>query len=61
MREIRVQMEQLPTALQQLLQGSNIYGRGLNEAQDIIYFNNQAEKVLWENIAFNASKHFGVI
>jgi spectrin beta len=44
-REIRVQMEQLLTAWQQLLQASNNYGRGLEEAQDILDFNNQAEKV----------------
>jgi len=60
-REIRVQMEQLLTAWQQLLQGSNNYGSGLNKAHDILDFNNQAEKVLMENIAFNASKHLGVI
>jgi spectrin beta len=44
-REIRIQMEQLLTAWQQLLQASNNYGRGLEEAQDILDFNNQAEKV----------------
>lgn len=44
-REIRAQMEQLLTAWHQLLQGSNNYGRGLEEAQDILDFNNQAEKV----------------
>jgi len=44
-REIRVQMEQLLNAWQQLLQASNNYGRGLEEAQDILDFNNQAEKV----------------
>jgi hypothetical protein len=38
--EIRVQMEQLPSAWQQLLQGSNNYGSSLNEAQDILDFNN---------------------
>jgi len=44
-REIRVQMDQLLTAWHQLLQSSNNYGRGLGEAQDILDFNNQAEKV----------------
>jgi len=44
-REIRIQMEQLLTAWHQLLQASNNYGRGLEEAQDILDFNNQAEKV----------------
>lgn len=44
-RDIRAQMEHLLTAWQQLLQGSNNYGRGLEEAQDILEFNNQAEKV----------------
>ena len=44
-REIRVQMDQLLTAWHQLLQASNNYGRGLDEAQDILDFNNQAEKV----------------
>lgn len=44
-REIRVQMEQLLNAWQQLLQASNNYGRGLEEVQDILDFNNQAEKV----------------
>jgi spectrin beta len=43
--EIRVQMDQLLTSWHQLLQGSNNYGRGLDEAQDILDFNNQAEKV----------------
>ena len=43
--EIRVQMDQLLTAWHQLLQVSNSYGRGLEEAQDILDFNNQAEKV----------------
>jgi spectrin beta len=41
-QEIRVQMDQLLTAWHQLLQGSNNYGRGLDEARDIIDFNNQA-------------------
>ena len=38
-------MDQLLTAWHQLLQASNSYGRGLEEAQDILDFNNQAEKV----------------
>lgn len=44
-REIRVQMDQLLTAWHQLLQASSNYSRGLEEAQDILDFNNQAEKV----------------
>jgi spectrin beta len=44
-RKIRVQLDQLLTAWQQLLQVSNNYGRTLDEAQDILDFNNQAEKV----------------
>ena len=43
--EIRVQMDQLLTAWHQLLQGSNSYGHGLDEAQDILDFSNQAEEV----------------
>jgi len=43
--EIRVQMDQLLTAWHQLLQGSKNYGRGLEEAQGILDFNNHAEKV----------------
>ena len=43
--EIRVQIDHLLTAWQQLLQASNNYGRTLDEAQDILDFNNQAEKV----------------
>jgi len=43
--EIRDQLDQLLTAWHQLLQASNNYGRGLEEAQDILDFNNQAEKV----------------
>jgi spectrin beta len=41
--EIRIQMDQSLTAWHQLLQRSNNYGRGLEEAQDILDFNNQAE------------------
>jgi spectrin beta len=44
-QEIRVQMDQLLTAWHQLLQSSNSYGRGLDEARDILDFSNQAEKV----------------
>jgi spectrin beta len=44
-REIRAQLEQLLTVWRQLLQESNNRGRGLEEAQDILEFNNQAEKV----------------
>jgi hypothetical protein len=39
--EIGVQMDQLLIAWHQLLQGSNNYGCGLDEAQDILDFNNQ--------------------
>ena len=58
-REIRVQMDQLLTAWQQLLQGSNNYGHTLDEAQDILDFT--TNQVVMENIAFNATKHLGVI
>jgi hypothetical protein len=44
-REVRAQLEQLLTAWRHLLQESNNHGRGLEEAQDILEFNNQAEKV----------------
>jgi hypothetical protein len=44
-REVRAQLEQLLTAWRQLLQQSNSRGRGLEEAQDILELNNQAEKV----------------
>jgi spectrin beta len=44
-REIKLKMEQLLAAWHKLLQDSNNYGRGLEEAQDILEFNNQAEKV----------------
>jgi len=44
-QEIRVQMDQFLTAWHQLLQSSNNYGCGLDEAQDILDFSNQAEKV----------------
>jgi spectrin beta len=44
-REIRAQLEHLLTVWRQLLQESNNRGRGLEEAQDILEFNNQAGKV----------------
>lgn len=44
-REVRAQLEQLLTVWRQLLQESTNRGRGLEEAQDILEFNNQAEKV----------------
>jgi spectrin beta len=43
--EIQIHLEELLNAWQQLLQASNNYGRGLEEAQDILDFNNLAEKV----------------
>jgi spectrin beta len=43
--EIRVQIDRLLNARRQLLQDSKNYGRSLDEAQDILDFNNQAEKV----------------
>lgn len=44
-REIRAQLEQLMTAWRSLLQESNNRGRGLEEAQDILEFNNQVDKI----------------
>ena len=44
-REIRAQLDQLLASWRQLLQESNNRGRGLEEAQDILEFNNQADKV----------------
>ncbi|XP_066999614.1 spectrin beta chain, non-erythrocytic 5 isoform X3 [Anabrus simplex] len=44
-REIRLQLEQLLAAWRQLLNESNNRGRGLEEAQDILEFNNQVEKI----------------
>jgi spectrin beta len=38
-------MDQLLTAWHQLLQSSNSYGQGLDEARDILDFSNQADKV----------------
>ena len=44
-REIRRQLEALLASWQQLLAESASRGRGLEEAQDILDFNNQVEKV----------------
>lgn len=44
-REIRVQLEQLMNSWQNLLTESNNRGRGLEEAQDILEFNNQVDKI----------------
>lgn len=44
-REIRAQLESLLNAWHNLLQESNNRGRGLEEAQDILEFNNQVEKI----------------
>jgi spectrin beta len=44
-REVRGQLDHLLAAWRQLLHDSNNHGRGLEEAQDILEFNNQAEKV----------------
>lgn len=44
-REIRAQLEHLLNAWHNLLQESNNRGRGLEEAQDILEFNNQVEKI----------------
>ena len=44
-REIRQQLEALLASWQQLLAESASRGRGLEEAQDILDFNNQVEKV----------------
>lgn len=44
-REIRAQLERLLNAWHNLLQESNNRGRGLEEAQDILEFNNQVEKI----------------
>lgn len=63
-REVRAQLEQLLTAWRRLLQESNNHGRGLEEAQDILEFNNQAEKVeAWIRdkvcIQFTVNQSFG--
>lgn len=44
-REIKFALERLLTAWHNLLQESNNRGRGLEEAQDILEFNNQVEKI----------------
>ncbi|XP_046688428.1 LOW QUALITY PROTEIN: spectrin beta chain-like [Homalodisca vitripennis] len=44
-REIRAQLEHLLSAWRSLLQESNNRGRGLEEAQDILEFNNQVDKI----------------
>ncbi|XP_054271663.1 spectrin alpha chain, non-erythrocytic 1 isoform X2 [Macrosteles quadrilineatus] len=44
-REIRQQLEQLLSSWRSLLQESNNRGRGLEEAQDILEFNNQVDKI----------------
>ncbi|XP_049846907.1 spectrin beta chain, non-erythrocytic 1 isoform X2 [Schistocerca gregaria] len=44
-REIRSQLEHLLAAWRQLLKDSNNHGQGLEEAQDILEFNNQVEKI----------------
>ncbi|KAK7865818.1 hypothetical protein R5R35_001276 [Gryllus longicercus] len=44
-REIRQQLEQLLAAWRHLLAESNNRGRGLEEAQDILEFKNQVEKI----------------
>lgn len=43
--EIRAQLEQLLTSWRNLLQASNNRGQGLEEAQDILEFNNQVDKI----------------
>ncbi|XP_063234159.1 spectrin alpha chain, non-erythrocytic 1 isoform X2 [Bacillus rossius redtenbacheri] len=44
-REIKLQLDQLLNAWRRLLQESSNHGRGLEEAQDILEFNNQVEKI----------------
>ncbi|KAL0275436.1 UNVERIFIED_CONTAM: hypothetical protein PYX00_003283 [Menopon gallinae] len=44
-REIQNQWEDLLNKWKQLLQDADNYGRGLEEAQDILEFNNQVEKI----------------
>lgn len=44
-REIKSQLEQLMVQWRNLLQESNNRGRGLEEAQDILEFNNQVDKI----------------
>lgn len=44
-REIKSQLDQLMAQWRSLLQESNNRGRGLEEAQDILEFNNQVDKI----------------
>ena len=44
-RDVRAQLDQLLEAWRSLLQESSNHGRGLEEAQDILEFNNQVEKI----------------
>ncbi|XP_034253991.1 spectrin beta chain, non-erythrocytic 1 isoform X5 [Thrips palmi] len=44
-RDVRQQLDQLLAAWRTLLQESSNHGRGLEEAQDILEFNNQLEKI----------------
>lgn len=44
-REIRSQLDHLLALWKNLLQESNNRGRGLEEAQDILEFNNQVDKI----------------
>ncbi|XP_052120778.1 spectrin beta chain, non-erythrocytic 1 isoform X4 [Frankliniella occidentalis] len=44
-REVRQQLDQLLSSWRTLLQESSNHGRGLEEAQDILEFNNQLEKI----------------
>lgn len=44
-REIKSQLDQLMAQWKNLFQESNNRGRGLEEAQDILEFNNQVDKI----------------
>lgn len=44
-REIKTQLDNLLAAWRHLLQESSNRGRGLEEAQDILEFNNQVDKI----------------
>lgn len=60
-REIRSQLEYLVGAWRNLMQESNNRGRGLEEAQDILEFNNQVEKIeAWirDKVCFNSIHYF---
>lgn len=47
-REIKLQLDHLLSLWKNLLQESSNRGRGLEEAQDILEFNNQVDKIeLW--------------